>query len=147
MPLLYHLGVESHYSSYFSLSHLCVSQSGCPGKPRADQLRSPWAANPGTSSSCCAHKPPRDDSSSGSTSWLSHSGSIHTSPTVSTAVLYMLMQNSTDFLWFFIFKVYTNLSYLWTNTAPFSLILVWQWFCSDAKINFPSQEKDPSYNE
>ena len=43
-------------------------------------------------------------------------------------------------------KVYTNLSYLWTNTAPFSLTLLWKWLCSDAKINFPSQEKDPSYN-
>ena len=81
-----------------SLAHLCVSQSGCPGKPHTDQLASSWAANPGTVSSCCVHKPSPAASSGGYPPRPSHSRSIRTSPNVSTAVLYTSMQDSTDFL-------------------------------------------------
>lgn len=57
-----------------------------------------WAANPATIGSCCAHKPSPAAASGGSPPWPSHSRSIRTGPNVSTAVLHMLMQNSTGLL-------------------------------------------------
>lgn len=108
------------------------------GKLHTDKLGSSWAANPHTVSSCCAQKPFPAASSGGCPTKPSRSCSI--------PVLMFLLQFSacwckiqqTLFVLNFV-KIYTNLSYLGTNTAPFSLNLLWKWLSSDAKINFPAQ--------
>lgn len=78
--------------------------------------------------------------------WWQWPGCIPTSPNVSTAVLYTLMQNSTGFLLQSLQQGLYKSELLVNKYSPFSLIWLWKWLCSDTKIKFPSHEKDPSYN-